>query len=217
MRECVIWGCAGHAMVLAEALAANNARVVALFDNRDVASVLDGVPVFHGLHGFESWASKYRNLGEVTAFVAIGGNRGSERFQVQQTLADRGLRLGCVVHPNALVSGSAFLGEGSQVLAGAIVAAGARVGEACIINHKASLDHESVIGAGGHLAPGATVCGCVSLGRNVMVGAGAVVLPRIVVGDDVTIGAGAIVTCDVPSGVTVIGCPARPSAQSASN
>jgi serine acetyltransferase len=42
-----------------------------------------------------------------------------------------------------------------------------------------------------------------------VIGAGAVLLPGIVVGRGATIGAGAIVTHDVPSGVLVVGIPAR--------
>lgn len=209
MRECILWGCAGHAMVLAETLAARGASVVALFDRRAVASVLAGVPVFQEFSGFDAWIADHPDPGAVTGFVAIGGHRGHDRLAIQQAFLDRGLRLASVTHPLASVSPSASLGVGTQVLAQAVVAAGARVGEACIINHKASLDHESFLGDGGHLAPGATVCGCVSLGSNVMVGAGAVVLPRLSIGDNVLIGAGAVVIDDIPSGVVVAGNPAR--------
>ncbi|WP_162008634.1 NeuD/PglB/VioB family sugar acetyltransferase [Thermochromatium tepidum] len=209
MHECIIWGCAGHAMVLAETLAVRGARVIALFDQNPVTSVIDGVPVFHGLSGFEDWISSHPDPSRVTGFVAIGGHRGDDRLAIQQLFRDRGLRLATITHPLASVSPTASFGEGSQILAQAVVAAAARVGEACIINHKASLDHESILGDGGHLAPGATVCGCVNIGRNVMVGAGAVILPRLSIGNDVLIGAGAVVINDIPSGVVVVGNPAH--------
>ncbi len=60
-----------------------------------------------------------------------------------------------------------------------------------------------------HLAPGSTLCGCVKVGNNVMVGAGAIILPRVVIGDNTIIGAGAVVTRDVPDSVIVVGNPAR--------
>jgi maltose O-acetyltransferase len=48
------------------------------------------------------------------------------------------------------------------------------------------------------------------IGRNVWIGGGAIILPGVTVGDDAVIGAGAVVTRNVPSGVTVVGNPARP-------
>jgi maltose O-acetyltransferase len=48
------------------------------------------------------------------------------------------------------------------------------------------------------------------IGQNVWIGGGAIILPGVTVGDDAVIGAGAVVTRNVPSGVTVVGNPARP-------
>lgn len=89
------------------------------------------------------------------------------------------------------------------------MAADAQLGEACIANHRAVADHECVLGNGVHLAPGATLCGCVRLGNNVMIGAGAVVLPRVKIGENTIVGAGAVVVRDLPAGVVVAGNPAR--------
>ena len=128
---------------------------------------------------------------------------------IQQRFRSRGLRVDSIVHPDASVCVTATLGAGTQVLAQAIVAADARVGEVCIVNHRASIDHDCVVGHGVHLAPAATLCGCVTLADNVMIGAGAVVLPRLMIGENSIVGAGAVVTRNVPAGVVVVGNPAR--------
>ena len=94
-------------------------------------------------------------------------------------------------------------------MAQAVVAAGAAVGAACIINHKASVDHECVVGDGVHVAPGATICGCVTVDSNVFIGAGAVILPRLEIGRDSIIGAGAVVTKNVPAKSIIVGNPGR--------
>jgi UDP-3-O-[3-hydroxymyristoyl] glucosamine N-acyltransferase len=79
------------------------------------------------------------------------------------------------------------------VLAQAAVCVEARIGEACIINTRSSVDHECVLGQGVHIAPGATggqrdgrrfLCGpgsgrsAAREDRQVIVGAGSVVTKR---------------------------------------
>ena len=94
-------------------------------------------------------------------------------------------------------------------MAGAIVNPEARLGRQCIINTKASVDHECFLDDGVELAPGATLCGIVNLGINVWICAGATVLPRISIGADTIVGAGAVVIRNLPPGVTVVGIPAE--------
>jgi sugar O-acyltransferase (sialic acid O-acetyltransferase NeuD family) len=204
-----IWGCAGHAKVLASLIAMRGGRVISLFDNREVASVLPAVPVFFGEAGFETWAKSTSGLSNVIGLVAIGGSRGRDRLLIQGLFRDRGMMLIPIVHSTASVCATAKLGAGTQVLAQAVVAADVLVGEACIINHRASIDHECQLGDGVHVAPGATLCGRIRIGDNVMVGAGAVVLPNLTIGADARIGAGSVVTKDVPAGSVILGNPGR--------
>lgn len=205
----VLWGSAGHAKVLADVIAILGGQVVALFDNREVTPALAGVPLYHGEAGFHCWADVVGNLDGIYGLVAIGGQHGRDRLAIQQLFRSRGLNIPCLIHPAAVVSGSARIGAGSQVLALANIAADVRIGEACILNHRASVDHECRIGDGVHVAPGATLCGCITVADNVFVGAGAVVLPHLSLGADAIIGAGAVVTRNVPAGATVAGNPAR--------
>lgn len=204
-----IWGSGGHAKVLASLLSLLGGQVVALFDNRAVPSALTGVTLHRGEAGFTAWVDQIHSPSSVTGLVAIGGSRGRDRMEIQSLFRQRGLRLDPVVHPTASVCRTSRIGAGTQVLAHAVVAAEAQIGEACIVNHRGAIDHETVLGNGVHVAPGATLCGCVTVGDNVLVGAGAVVLPRLTIGANAIIGAGAVVTRDVPSGVTVMGNPAR--------
>ncbi|MDP1526750.1 MAG: acetyltransferase [Rhodocyclaceae bacterium] len=207
----VLWGSAGHAKVLAEIIALHGGRVVALFDNNQVPSALADVPIFLGEAGFGRWADAAGDLYGVLGLAAIGGQRGRDRLAIHQLFRSRGIDIPRLIHPTAVVSDSAQIGAGCQVLAQANVAADARLGEACILNHRASVDHECTLGDAVHLAPGATLCGCITVANNVFVGANAVVLPRLSIGADAVIGAGAVVTRDVPANTIVVGNPARPT------
>lgn len=205
----VLWGSAGHAKVLADVIAGRGGAVLALFDNSPAAEAsLGGVPLFQGMDGLEQWLAAHSADG-VAAAVAIGGARGEDRCQLAERFLARGFSLPPLVHATAAVSPAATLGAGCQVLAGTVVAAGAVLGSACIVNNRASVDHECVLGQGVHVAPGATLCGCIRVGDYTMIGAGAVVLPRVTIGCHAIVGAGAVVTKDVPDFHVVAGNPAR--------
>ena len=205
----VIWGSSGHARVLRDLIGLLGGSLAALFDNDpDARTIADEVPLYIGQSGFRTWldsadARHHRGL------VAIGGSRGRDRLDLHRLLTSSGFDTSAIVHPDAAVARSARIGPGSQLLALSMLAADASVGEACILNHKASVDHECVLGDGVHLAPGVTICGCVALGPNVFVGAGACILPRVSVGANTIVGAGSIVTADLPAGVVAWGQPAR--------
>jgi sugar O-acyltransferase (sialic acid O-acetyltransferase NeuD family) len=206
----VIWGASGHAKVLAEFLTPPEHEIVALFDNdATVESPLPRVPVFHGAEGFKQWRAEHPRM-LPGACVAIGGERGRDRVELQRFLARHGCAPIVAVHPTAFVARTARVGAGSHVLANAALAADAVVGEACILNTAASVDHECVLADGVHVAPNATLAGLVTVGPHTLIGTGAIVLPRVSVGADVVVGAGAVVTRDVPDGAVVVGNPARP-------
>jgi sugar O-acyltransferase (sialic acid O-acetyltransferase NeuD family) len=207
-RAFVCWGAGGHARVIAELLASNGDRLEALIDGAVALSFLGDVPLLRNASELDAWLHA-RGTGPAPSGAVAIGRCGPDRMQRLKLLQDRGIATPALRHPLACVSSSSTLGLGSQVLAFALVAAQARVGDACIINHRASVDHECVLEEGVHVAPGATLCGCVHVGKNVFVGAGAVVLPRLRIGENAVIGAGAVVIRDVPAGAVVAGNPAR--------
>lgn len=209
----VLWGSAGHSRVLADLIGLRGGVVVALFDNdQNVTSSLVDVPIHHGVAGFQSWlAAQSVPPGDFAASVAVGGVSGAVRQDLAKMMKHYGLRIATLVHPSAVVSRTAYIGEGCQILAQTVVAADAYLGDQCIINNSANVDHECRLGKGVHISVGAVLCGLVHIGDNSFVGAGAVILPRLTVGRDVIVGAGAVVTRDVPDGSVVRGNPARVS------
>lgn len=140
------------------------------------------------------------------AFVAIGNN--TVRLRKCQELAREGLHLPVLVHPSAVVSRFARIGNGSVIMPGAVVNAGADVGFACIVNTSASVDHDCVLMEGVHISPGAHLAGQVSVGSCSWIGIGAVVRQQIHVGAHAMIAAGAVVVKDVQDSATVVGVPA---------
>jgi len=127
----------------------------------------------------------------------------SARRRVYQDAIDRGFSFPTLVHPSAVVSSSAELADGVQIMAGCVVQAGVKIASNSIVNTRASIDHHGIIGEHCHIAPGAILCGSVQVGPNTHIGAGAVVVQGITIGTGCFVAAGSLVSADVPDGVHV--------------
>jgi sugar O-acyltransferase (sialic acid O-acetyltransferase NeuD family) len=142
------------------------------------------------------------------AFVAIGN--AAVRLEWLQRIGSAGITVATISHPRAILSAGVTLGEGSLVVAGAVINIDVRVGKGCIINTGSTVDHDSVLADGVHICPGAHLAGEVHIGTASWIGIGSSVCQCIIIGTRVTVGAGAVVTGDVPDCITVVGVPARP-------
>lgn len=209
MNEVIFWGATGQAKVLRECLG-DDVRLHALFDDDpQVTPPFEDVPLIGGRADFERWVMEQSSLEKPHFLVAVGGDKGKERLEIQEYLQIHGLKPLTVVHRTAFVAFGACIGAGSQILAQSAICAEARIGRACIVNTAASIDHECRLADGVHIAPGARLTGCVKVGRYAMIGAGAVILPRLTIGEGAIVGAGAVVLKDVEPYTSVAGNPAR--------
>jgi len=119
-------------------------------------------------------------LGPRSLCLGLGGVRPEalrRRLTLVDTLHAAGHALPTVSDASAVVGPDVETGAASQVLAGAVLQPGARLGRGCIVNSRAVVEHDAVIGDGAHVAPVAIVLGAARVGAGCMIGAGAVVLP----------------------------------------
>jgi sugar O-acyltransferase (sialic acid O-acetyltransferase NeuD family) len=209
-RRMVLWGATGQARVLRECMQSAGVELVAVFDNdAGVASPFPDVPIHHGVVGYRAWLREEQQVGDVGFLVAIGGERGRDRLEIQEMMERSGLCVLTARHPSAFIASSAVVGAGAQILAHATVCVDVTIGRGAIVNTAASVDHECVVGDGAHLCPGVRVAGCVTIGAFATLGTGAVVLPRVRIGEGAVVGAGAVVLRDVDPRAVVVGNPAR--------
>jgi len=210
-KKIIFWGATGHAKVLRECVVYNGFDLVALFDNNmALVSPFSDVTLYHGEEGFNYWlCNQKKDMSDIRCLIAIGGARGQDRHQLQRFLELKGLLPIVAVHPTAFVASNAYIGKGSQILAKSAICVDVKIGESCIVNTGAIVDHDTILSDGVHIGPGARITGEVTIGKYSMVGAGAVVLPRVKIGDNVIVGAGSVVTKDIESNSIVYGNPSR--------
>ena len=153
---------------------------------------------------------KTQNPAGVQLVNALGSVRDtSARRGLFQAWQLRGYRFADAIHPNASISRTARLGEGLQVMAGAVVNSDAQLGANVIVNSGAVVEHDCILGDSVHVAPGAVVLGGVKVGNGTHVGAGATVVQNLSVGEHCLIAAGAVVVNSVTDHQTVMGVPAK--------
>lgn len=208
-KSLIVWGGTGQSVVLEEFLSGQDYIIEAIVDNNEnCQSPFNDIPVLHGMSGLDQFLEN--NLDKnFHCVVAIGGKHGKDRFEIQRSLANKGLKVVTSIHPHSFIAKNATIGEGSQILANSSVCARATIGDACIINTNASVDHECKIGNGVHIGPGANLAGCITVGDYSFIGTGATILPWITIGKNVIVGAGAVVTKNIPDNCTVVGIPAK--------
>jgi len=209
----ILWGAIGQAKLVKDVIDYTDSRITAVFDgNPNFDSPFADVPIYHGWDQFLEWVED-KNKSELGFVIGTAMEGRRFRLELHDRFCELGLQPVTLIHPSAVISRSAVIGEGSQIMAGTIIGPEARLGKLCIINTRASVDHENVFEDGVEIAPGATLCGLVSVGANSWIAAGATVLPRIKIGRDCVVGAASLVNKDVPDGTTVVGVPAKPLAR----
>ncbi|MDO4462430.1 MAG: acetyltransferase [Bacteroidia bacterium] len=193
-----LYGASGHAKVIMDILHANNIEVTGLVDDNPNLNEFCGMEVRHDASGLSP------------IIISIGDCR-IRKMIVNNLCHSKGGRpeFPTAIHPSAIISQHATIGEGTVVMQGAIVQTGAKIGNHCIINTKASIDHDCVIDDFVHVAPGCTFSGNVHIGEGTWVGIGTTIIQGVTIGKNCFIGAGSVVTGDLPDGCKAYGVPCR--------
>ncbi len=203
MKSLAILGASGHGKVVAEVALASGWNDVSFYDDAwpercrlgkwpvlgDTAALLDSRDRFDGV------------------IVAIGRN--PVRMEKIGLVQEAGGLIATIVHPSAVISATARLGEGTVAMAGVVVNADAVIGRGSILNTSCSVDHDCVVGEGVHISPGVHLAGDVHVNDLSWIGIGASIRQGVTIGRAVQVGAGAAVVNDIADNLTVVGVPAK--------
>ena len=195
-NDLFILGAGGHSRVVIEIALNSGINISGIYDDNDnfYGKDYNGIKVSGPLNSIESG----------NAIIAIGSNKVRKKINDKTSQ----LKWKTLIHPSAIIANNVEIGEGTVVMAGAIIQPGAKIGRHCIINTGACIDHDCVIDDYVHIAPRVVLAGGVRVGEGTLIGVGASIVPYVTVGKWATIGAGSAVISDIPDYSTAVGIPA---------
>ncbi len=180
-KKLVIIGASGHGKVISDSALKNGYEIVGFLDDNESLQEICGFPVL----GSIKTVCDYK---EDCEFVIAIGN---------------------LIHPSAVLGMQVQVGEGTVVMANAVINPCACVGKHCIINSGAIVEHDNALADYVHVSPNATLAGTVCVGASTHIGVGACVKNNVTITEHVVIGAGAAVVKDITEAGVYVGVPAR--------
>lgn len=199
-QSVVIIGASGHGKVVADIVIENGDQVVGfLDDNPNLSEKFIGFPVLGII-------DEYQKYLDAKFIVAIGN------ATIREKIANKlkNVKWYTAIHPAAVISKlDTVIGDGTVVMANAVVNPGARIGRHCIINTGAIVEHDNRLEDYVHVSVGAKLAGTVSVGKTTWIGIGASIRNNLEICADCMIGAGAVVVKDIKEAGTYVGVPAR--------
>ncbi len=191
-----LYGASGHAKVIIAILKENEITITSIIDDNPKTDIILGNKVINTLN-FDLNTLK-------NTIISIGNNK------IRKKLAEKlKTNFSNAIHPKSIVSKTVLVGEGTVIMAGAIINADAKIGSHCIINTGAVVEHDCVINNFVHISPRASLAGAVQIGEGTQIGINATVIQNINIGKWVIIGAGAVIINDIPDFAVVVGNPGK--------
>jgi sugar O-acyltransferase (sialic acid O-acetyltransferase NeuD family) len=201
-KKLLIIGASGHGKVVADiAMKMNKWENIAFLDDDENIKFSMDLEVI----GTSDNVFKYINDYEI--FVAIGNN--ATRQKILERLEIAGFNIPVLIHPSAVIGSQVDIGNGTVVMAGAIVNCCTKIGKGCIINTGSTIDHDNFIEDYVHISPGAHLAGKVKVGQSSWLGIGSVVINNINITNGSKVGAGSVVVKDISEPGVYVGTPAR--------
>lgn len=198
-KSVVIIGASGHGKVIADIVLKSGDKVIGFLDDRiEKGKLIVGFEVLGKI-------SDYKNYSDCEFVIAIGNP------YIREKIADAlNVKWYTAIHPTAVISSlDVEIGEGTVVMANAVINSSAKIGRHCIINTGAIVEHDNILSDYVHLSPNVALAGMVSVGKSTHIGTGACSKQVVNIASNCIIGAGSVIVRDINESGTYIGVPAR--------
>ncbi len=154
---------------------------------------------FEGYPLLGSVATASKDHPGASVFIAVGDNAIRRRLYAQL----RGHDFPALIDPSAQVAPTTEFKHGTFIAVEAVVSVGTDIGKFVIINARAGIGHDSVVGDFANVAPGVSLSGHTTLGADVFMGTNSCTAPGLTVGAGARVACGTPVLADVPAGATL--------------
>lgn len=209
MQKVVGLGAGGHSKMVIETLRlAGKHQIIGLLDPKQElwqTHVLE-TPVLGG----DELLPKLHDQGVRLAFIGLGSvGETDQRRRLYNHAISQGFQIVPAIHPKAVVSDAAVVGDAPTILALAVINPDAQIEDNVIVNTGAIIEHDCIVNSHVHVATGAVLAASVKVGTGAHIGAGATIRQGINIGEGALIGIGAAVVKDVEPWTVVAGVPAH--------
>ncbi|MFC6099474.1 PglD-related sugar-binding protein [Olivibacter domesticus] len=154
-KSLLLYGKGGHSVVLQDCAKRLGYSVVGFFDEQHPY-----VPTY---------------LSTIPLLIAIGAPSIRKRV-AEHCYAHSFMSL---IHPSATVAENVEIGEGSVVLAGAVIQPGAKIGKHVIINANVTIDHDAIVKDYVTTYPGVYIGAGATVEDGVLIHSNAVIMRRV--------------------------------------
>lgn len=203
MKNLIIIGCGSHAAELVDYIEYINKYSVTIKYN--IKGLIDNTQTHYNHYNY-----KYKFMGDVDnhivdpdVYYLMGIGNMAIRTKVFNEFKLKDAKFTGIIHPTALISNSAEIGEGTVISHNASIGPKAIIGAYNVINSRCTIGHDSRIGDNNFLSPQVVLGGSAKIGSNNLLGTNSCVIPEIEIGNNNIIMAGMVITNKVNNDETI--------------
>lgn len=202
-QKIIIIGAGGHAAELNDYITYQN--LVSEVPSMDIVGLLDDDKESYTRYDYEApFLGKITDHDvrtDVQYLMGIANLKYRKHFI--EAFKSKGGKFASLIHPSALISGSAKLGEGVVIAPNASLGPNVVIGDFTLLNARCSIGHDTVLGKYNFISPNVCFSGFTVVGNENLFGINSATIPGIKVGSRNKITAGMVLDKPVGDDTTV--------------
>lgn len=203
MKNLIIVGCGAHAAEIVDYIEYINQN--ATTDTFKIKGLIDNVKTHYDHYGYN-----YEFLGTIddhvidpNMYYIMGIGNLTIRTKVFEEFKLKNAKFTGLIHPTALISKTAIIGEGTVISHNVSIGPKVIIGDCNVINSRCTIGHDAKIGNNNFISPQVVLGGNSEIGDNNLLGTNSCLIPEIKVGNNNKIMAGMSLTQNVQDHETV--------------